>query len=298
MAVAGGLVVVPVAEHHAVAARAQLAPLADRHHLARRRIDDLDLHVRMHLADRADLLGERRADARLRADRARLGHAVGDRHLAHVHQRLDLLHHLDRARRAGHDAGAQRRQVVAREVGMVQLGDEHRRHAVERGGPLGLRGLQHRRGVEAVARIDHGGAVGHAAEVAHHHAEAVVERHRDDQPVPVGEAQQLGGEVAVVEDVVVAERGALGIAGGAAGVLDVDRIVELLLPLPPGQLVGADPLGHRQQRAPAEHPRRRLVAQPDDAAQARERGRRAGRRAGWRPARAPARGASRCSRRS
>ena len=152
--------------------------------------------------------------------------------------------------------GAQRGEVVAREVGMVQLGDEHGRHAVERGGALGLRRLQHGRRIEAVAGIDHGGAVGHAAQVAHHHAEAVVERHRDQQPVPVGEAQQLGGEVAVVEDVVVAERGALGIAGGPAGELDVDRIVELLLPLPPRQLVGADPLGHGQQLSPAEHSRR------------------------------------------
>src|SRR5690242_21499634 len=43
-----------------------------------------------------------------------------------------LLHHLDRARRARHDPGAQRGQVEAREVRVVQLGDEHRRHAVER----------------------------------------------------------------------------------------------------------------------------------------------------------------------
>ena len=34
-------------------------------------------------------------------------------------------------------------------------------------------------------------------------------------------------EIAVVEDVVVGQRGALGRASGAAGELDVDRIVEL-----------------------------------------------------------------------
>ena len=78
IAAAGGLVVVPVAQHHAVAARAQLAALADPHHLAGLRDHDLDLHVRVHLADRGDLLGQRRADARLRADRAGLGHAVGE----------------------------------------------------------------------------------------------------------------------------------------------------------------------------------------------------------------------------
>ena len=42
------------------------------------------------------------------------------------------------------------------------------------------------------------------AEVAHHHAEAVVERHRDADPVGLGVAAQLADEVAVVEDVVVA----------------------------------------------------------------------------------------------
>ena len=64
-----------------------------------------------------------------------------------------------------------------------------------------------------------------AAEVAHHHPEAVVERHRDAQPVLVGEVDQLGDEVAVVEDVAVAQGRALGEAGGAGRVLDVDRVV-------------------------------------------------------------------------
>jgi hypothetical protein len=54
----------------------------------------------------------------------------------------------------------------------------------------------------------------------------MVDRYRDEQPVAVGEAEQLGGEVAVVEDVVVAEGRALRIAGGSARELDVDGIVE------------------------------------------------------------------------
>ncbi len=45
------------------------------------------------------------------------------------------------------------------------------------------------------------------------------------EPVLVGEVDQLGREVAVVEDVAVAERGALRIARGARRVLDVDRVV-------------------------------------------------------------------------
>jgi hypothetical protein len=58
-----------------------------------------------------------------------------------------------------------------------------------------------------------------------HHAEAVVQRHRDAQPVVLGEAHGLGDEARVVDDVVVRQRGALGVAGGAAGELDVDGVV-------------------------------------------------------------------------
>ena len=71
-----------------------------------------------------------RVEEALGADRARLGHAVADRHLRRVHRRHRLAHHLDRAERAGHHPGAQRGQVEALEFGVRQLGDEHRRHAV------------------------------------------------------------------------------------------------------------------------------------------------------------------------
>ena len=80
-------------------------------------------------------------------------------------------------------------------------------------------------GVEAGRGDHHRGAVGGAAEVAHHHPEAVVEGHRDAEPVLVGEVDQLGDEVAVVEDVAVRQRRALGVAGRARRVLDVDRVV-------------------------------------------------------------------------
>ena len=62
---------------------------------------------------------------------------------------------------------------------MAELGDEHGGHAVERGAALLVHGLQRRQRVEAGAGIDHGAAMGDAGEVAQHHAEAVVERHRD-----------------------------------------------------------------------------------------------------------------------
>ena len=83
--------------------------------------------------------------------------------------------------------------------------------------------------LEGGRRDDHAGAVGDGAEVAHDHAEAVVEGHRDADAVLLGVAAELADEEAVVEDVVVRERRALGRAGGAARVLDVDRLVEVEL---------------------------------------------------------------------
>ena len=101
----------------------------------------------------ADAALERIVDARSGADRARLGHAVGDGDFAHVHVGDAALHHLDRAGRARHDAGAQRRQIEARELRMVELGDEHGRHAVKRGAALRRDGLERRQRIETFARI-------------------------------------------------------------------------------------------------------------------------------------------------
>ena len=66
------------------------------------------------------------------------------------------------------------------------------------------------RGVEALARKHHRRAVREAGEVAEHHAEAVVQRHRNAEPVALGQPHRLADEVAVVDDVVVRERRAFG----------------------------------------------------------------------------------------
>ena len=74
------------------------------------------------------------------------------------------------------------------------------------------------------------GAVGGAGQVAHHHAEAVVERHGDAHPVLRACSRSASPtKKPLLSDVVVRERRALGEAGGARGVLDVDRVVELQL---------------------------------------------------------------------
>src|SRR6516162_1337632 len=81
--------------------------------------------------------------------------------------------------------------------------------------------------IEALARIDHRRAVRQATEIADHHPEAVIERHRDAHPVVLGQLHRFADEKAVIENVVVAKRGTLWEPGSAAGELDIDRVVEL-----------------------------------------------------------------------
>ena len=151
-----------------------------------------------------------------------------------------------------------------REVGVRELGDEHRRHAVERRAALLLHRLERRARLEGRAPGDHAGAVGDAAEVAHDHAEAVVERHGDADAVVLRVAAQLADEEPVVEDVVVAERRALGEAGGAARVLDVDRVVELQARGAVAQRLGVGAVRLGEQLVPVGR------AEEDDALERRE----------------------------
>ena len=121
--------VVPVAQHHRVAARAEFTWRTARHHLIALRVNNLDLEMRQHPAHRCGAALERVVGGSLGAGGRGLGHAVAYAHLGHVHARGDLLHHLHRTRRAGHHAGAQRRKVGRGKIGMGKLGDEHRGHA-------------------------------------------------------------------------------------------------------------------------------------------------------------------------
>ena len=191
------------------------------------RIDQLHLKMRVDAAHGRDAPRDRIVGSALEAHRAGLGHAVGDGHVPHVHLVHDAAHHLDRAGRARHDARAQGGEVGRGEAGMAELGDEHGGHAVERGAALGRDGREHGLGIEATAGKDHGGPVGEAGEHAHHHAEAMVERYRDADAVFGRQALRSTDKVGVVEDVVVGECRPLGCSCGAAGELDVDRLVEL-----------------------------------------------------------------------
>src|SRR4051794_20253496 len=138
-----------------------------------------------------------------------------------MHGRDDLLHHLDRAWRAGHDAGPERGQIEVFEIGVAEQRDEHGRHAIEPGAAFLRDSLQCGAGIKPLARKDHGGALGDAAQRAHHHAETMIQRHGNAQPVLIAEMNRCRDEIAVVDDVVVGERGALRRAGRARGELDV-----------------------------------------------------------------------------
>ena len=110
---------------------------------------------------------------------------------------------------------------------MVQLSDEHRWHPVQRGAALLRHTLQSVPRAEMRRGQHHCCPVRHAGQVAQHHAEAVIERHRNAEAIAVREAHALADPEAVVKDVVVREHRAFGKAGGAGGVLDVDDVVEV-----------------------------------------------------------------------
>ena len=61
----------------------------------------------------------------------------------------------------------------------------------------------------------------------------MIKRDGDADAVALGQAQRFADEEAVVEDVVVRQRGAFGESGRPGGVLDVNGIVEVqrLFPL-------------------------------------------------------------------
>ena len=222
----GGLVrLLPVTQHHTRAARAELAGQAPNHSSTGERVDDLDLEVRHDPADGFGPALEVVVDPGHGRDRRGLGHAVGDGDLGHVHLRHDPLHHLDGTRRAGHDPGAQRGQVVRREVVESQLRDEHGGDAIQARATFLLDGFERGCRVKGRSGDHHAGAVARRRQVAHDHAEAVVEGHRQADPVLLRVAHELADEEAVVQDVVVAQRGALGEPRRARGVLDVDRVI-------------------------------------------------------------------------
>src|SRR5689334_22875486 len=108
---------------------------------------------------------------------------------------------------------------------MFEFGDEHRRYAMQRRTAFGGDGFQRLDRIESVVRENRRRTMADTGEIAHHHAEAVIERNGNAEPVLLAEAHAFADDAAIVENIEVTERGALRHAGRAAGELDVDRIV-------------------------------------------------------------------------
>ena len=220
--------------------------------------------MRVDAPDRRHALVDRVVHEALERDRRGLGHAVADGDFRHVHLFDHPLHYLDGAACARHDACPERGQVVVAPSGLLQHGDEHGRHAVERGAAgLGHR-MQRLGRIESLAWKHHRRTLSDAAQHAHHHAETVVERHRYAQRLPLGQPDAAGDEARIVDDVPVGERGALGGSGGAGGELDVDRVVGVEARgervQPPHLLRPAEP----DHILEAEYPGAGVVAHRDD----------------------------------
>ena len=203
------LCVVPVPLHDAVAFRADLTALAARRGVAAR-VDHLDLDVRMHGADRGGALGEGVVDGGLKAHRAGLGHPVAVGNLTHMQIVENAPHQHLGAQRAGHDPGAQTADIETGKLRVIEDGAEHRGHAVQRRAALILHGAQRRHRIEGVGGQHQRGAMRAAGQRAHHHAEAVIQRHRHAQSIRGAEADAATDKVPVVDDIVVRERRALG----------------------------------------------------------------------------------------
>ena len=238
-----------IALHDVVAAGDEFAVHIVGQVLVRLRVDDLALDAEHRGADRCDARLDGVGRLAHRAARGGLGLAVGDADLAHVHLLDDILHDLDRAGRAGHDAGAHVREIGLVKIGVLEHRDEHRRHAVERGDLLLVDAG------EALARRErrdwrHRRAVRHRGRHREHHAEAVEHRHLNHQAVRRGEVHAVADGLAVVDDVVMREHDALREARRAGGVLHVADVVLLYAGAAGLHLAHRHAVGERERLLP------------------------------------------------
>ena len=110
-------------------------------------------------------------------------------------------------------------------VGVVELGDEHRRHAVNRGATLFVHCLQRRQRIELRRRQNQRGAVNDRLQRAHDAAEAVIKRNRQAELVGVGPLQSAAHQVGVIDQVVVGEQNPFRLARRSRRVLDIHHVV-------------------------------------------------------------------------
>ena len=241
-----------VALHYVVAARAEFAYLARGQSLARIGVDYLALDAGERLADGGAACLEGILRCGHGAAGRRLGLTENDDDIVHIHLLADIVHSLYRAGRARHYARAHMRKIIFVEVRMLEHGNEHGRHAVDCGAVLCHKRIHDLFGVEHINRHK-GRSVGYAGHEREHHAEAVEERNRDAQPVVVGELHAVAYRLAVIEYIIVGEHDALGEAGRAGGILNVDDLVAVARVAHRLELLNGGFLGESIELLPIDH---------------------------------------------
>src|SRR6185436_220974 len=103
-----------------------------------------------------------------------------------MHFLHDALHDFNRARRSRHDPGAKCGEVEFAKLWMVEFGDEHGRHTMQRRATFLRHRLQRMNRTEVWSGDDYGCAVRHASQVPHYHPETVIERHRNAESILMG----------------------------------------------------------------------------------------------------------------
>src|SRR5881628_1360464 len=95
---------------------------------------------------------------------------------------------------------------------MLQFSAEHRRDSVKSCALLLRHCFESSQGVKIWSRYDSGGGFQDCCHVAHHHSEAMVERHRYANAIARCDPHALGHEQCVVDDVVMAQDRSLRMA--------------------------------------------------------------------------------------
>ena len=153
----GALVVIPVTLHDRIAAHADF-PFFTHREDAIVLVGDFYLYPGHRFTDGAGTVFQGVVWQGDVIHRTGFGLPVGDQYVPHVHITQHTLHHLGRARCAGHDAGAQAGEVEFVKFWAIQLPYEHGRDAVQAGALLVLHGLQSGQGIESVIGVNCGGA--------------------------------------------------------------------------------------------------------------------------------------------
>ncbi len=169
------------------------------------------------------------------------------------------LHDLNGTWRAGHDACAQASQIKTCELRMLEFGDKHCGHAMQRRAALFRRGTQCLQRIEERRGNDHRRARHHAHHVGQHHAKTVVERDRYAQAIVRRKLHGRGSEAGIVHNVMVRECRALRHARCARRVLEIDGVVELERALALAKVLFWCFLREAQEFTPGKDPIRRFA---------------------------------------